>query len=145
VLPEARLLIGSLASEHLLVRHMGDGFVLRDDPYDNWFRCDVRICVRGFVGELVGDFLPADFSSFRDQLRTLDATLVGEAKFAPVEPWVRAHVVVDRLGHIEVNCTATDDFAGGNELRFVLRGDQTMLSAIVRDLDALLARFPSRP
>ena len=143
--PAPRLLIGSLEAEHLLVRPTRYEQAEPTNFYDaNWLRTTIELRVGAFRAEYEGTIMNVDFVRFREAVKLLHETLRGEATFDPLEPWVLVRLVGDGRGHVEAKCTATDRLGMGSELRFTLELDQTMLPAILADLEMLSATFSVR-
>jgi hypothetical protein len=89
----ARLLIGSLASEYLLVQPTRWEFPDIDDYWDgNWFYADVTVVVGAFRGSYEAMLRTEEFLRFRGDLRVLHEKLKGAAAFETMEHWFAVHL-----------------------------------------------------
>jgi hypothetical protein len=59
-----------------------------------------------------------------------------------MEDWLSIVIDGDGRGHFVAQCTARDQPATGNTLRFGLTFDQTQLPATLASLDTVLAAYP---
>jgi hypothetical protein len=145
VAPAPRLLVGSLASEHLLVEPTRWEFPDADDYWDgNWIYSNVAIVVGSFRGSYEAMLRTGEFVQFRDDLKVLHDKLKGAATFQTMEHWLAIQVEGDGRGHFTAKCEARDQPGMGNRLLFDLAFDQTELPALLRDLDELTRAFPVR-
>ena len=111
---------------------------------DNWLSVTVTVCVGAFAGVFSASFLTDEFVAFRAQLQTLHATLRGEAEFTTLEEQLFLKLIGNGRGQVSLKGRALDRAGYGNRLEFELEIDQTHLAVAIRDLDALIERFPVR-
>jgi hypothetical protein len=140
-----RLLIGSLASEHLLVEPTHWEFPDAEDYWDgNWVYANVTVVVGGFRGSYEAMLRTEEFVRFRDHLGQLYGKLTGAAAFETMEHWLAIRVEGDGRGHFTAKCEARDQPGMGNKLLFDLTFDQTELPLLLRDLNELTRAYPVR-
>jgi hypothetical protein len=140
-----RLRIGSKNNEYLLVEPTRWEFPDCEEYWDaNWFYASVTIAAGGFRGSFEALLRAEEFVRFRDELRPLQQSLNGQAKFETMEHWLAIDVEGDGRGHFAARCEARDQPGVGNTLSFTLSFDQTELPAILRDLDEIARRFSVR-
>lgn len=110
-----------------------------EPEYPGWLCAQVTIQVPGFNGFVVASFEPCDFEAFEQNLRALNETLTGVAKFSSRENQVAFSLKGDALGHIEVSGEAWSQPCYGNKLEFEFNIDQTFIPAILAELGAINA------
>ncbi len=111
---------------------------------DNWLSVEVSLSMGGFKGRFHASFLTDELMGFRDQLAVLYKTLKGEAKLVTMETQLLLNLSGDGRGGISLKGEASDQPGIGNRLLFDLDLDQTQLATTLRELDAVLERFPVR-
>jgi len=85
--------------------------------------------------------MTADFARFRDELATMQTTLVGEARLDSYEPNLKLVLSARSLGHISWKLEITPDHL--NEHHTFEDGfDQTYIKPLIDSCDAILERFP---
>ena len=111
---------------------------------DNWLTVEVSLAVGGFGGRFQASFLTAELTEFRDQLVALNKSLKGEAKLATMETQLLLSLTGNGRGGISLKGEAWDQPGIGNRLAFGFNLDQTHLANTLRELDAVIERFPVR-
>jgi len=111
---------------------------------DNWLTVEVSLVVGGFRGRFQASFLTAELTEFRDQLVALNKSLKGEAKLATMETQLLLSLTGNGRGGISLKGEAWDQPGIGNRLAFGFNLDQTHLANTLRELDAVIERFPVR-
>jgi len=111
---------------------------------DNWLAVEVSLAVGGFKGRYDASFLTTELKSFRDQAASLYESLSGEAKLDTLETQLRLTLVGNGKGNISLEGEAWDQPGIGNRLVFRLGLDQTYLAHTLKQLDAVVTRFPVR-
>ena len=111
---------------------------------DNWLTVEVSLAVGGFRGRFRASFLTAELTEFRDQLAVLNKSLEGEAKLVTMETQLLLSLTGNGRGGISLKGDAWDQPGIGNRLAFGLDLDQTHLAKVLRELDAVIERFPVR-
>ena len=111
---------------------------------DNWLTVEVSLAVGGFRGRFQASFLTAELTEFRDQLVALNKSLKGEAKLATMETQLLLSLTGNGRGGISLKGEAWDQPGIGNRLAFGFNLDQTHLANTLRELDAVIERFPVR-
>jgi hypothetical protein len=108
----------------------------------NWINCTARAQAGAFQGQLDNMLLTDELERFRTQVARLYAELTGEAALHTMEHWLCLRLIGDGRGHVELRCRLLDHPVFGNSLDFRLNIDQTFLPALLRQLEAVLQRFP---
>jgi hypothetical protein len=135
--------VGSSNREHVIVRPSRREYPEAADYDDgNWVYATIEIAAGSFRGSFEALLRAEEFVRFRDELRPLYERLTGKATFDTMEGWLRIDVQGDGKGQFHAACEAIDQPGLGNRLRFKIDFDQTELSAIVRDLDAICKAVP---
>lgn len=111
---------------------------LTSDGGYEWLSAKVRIEVGGFVGEVSMSMLLGELIRFKEELELLYRALRGKAEFKTIEGQLHVVVEVDKLGHVTARGELFDGAGVGNELRFEIRFDQTLLWHTVSELDEAL-------
>ena len=111
---------------------------------DNWLSVVVEVRVGAFAAKCDAAFLAQDFGPFRSQLGALYDVLVGEACFTTLEEQLSLRVVGDGRGGLTVTGEVRDRPGGANRLAFEFALDQTSLPSTLRELDAVVSKFPVR-
>ena len=137
--------LGGLEHERVTVDVTGYECAPTGDYHDdNWLSTMVTISVGSFEGRFPASFLSDELVSFRDLLRTLHDTLLGEAKFETLEEQLFLTLKGNGRGQIFLKGHAMDRAGDGNRLEFELQLDQTHLGGTLRDLDTVIETFPVR-
>ncbi len=137
------IVIGADGAEQLSMHVTRREFPEASDYWDgNWVYTTIRIRAGAFRGEYEALLRTDELASFRDQLRTLHATLKGSATFETMEHWLRVDIQGDGRGHFQGKCEARDQPGIGNTLRFELTFDQTELPRVITALDEVVRAFP---
>jgi hypothetical protein len=137
------VLIGSAASDHLLIRAERRENSNSTDFLDgNWINCRVEVRSGAFAGAIDASLRAEAFASFRDQLRELTKTLKGNASFIPMEPWVTINLKGDCRHELEALCLVRDQLSGGNVLHATIKLQASFLPEILAGLDRICEAFP---
>ncbi len=134
-------------SEHERVKRTVSGYESQpsgDSHEDNWLMVDVSVAVGGFRGRFQATFRTAELTEFRDQLMALYKSLKGEAKLITMEAQLLLSLTGNGRGDISLKGEAWDQPGIGNRLSFGIDLDQTHLASTLRELDAVIERFPVR-
>ena len=135
--------VGGAAAEFVAIRVLTRS--PEPDYWDgNWLTCDVTLHVGGFRGAFHANLRTTEFQQFFEQLQELQARLTGTARFEAMEAQLTLALEGDGRGHIAVHGQAQDVAGTGHVLRFRLDLDQTELSTAVKQVAALLRRYPVR-
>lgn len=108
----------------------------------NWIKTKVTAKGGAFSGQYFADFMTTDYELLKRDLLKLNNDFNGQAKFEPLEGELVLQIRGDGLGHFEVHCTACDQPGLGGKLAFGLSFDQTELSRLIKELDAITKLFP---
>src|SRR4051812_7690600 len=100
--------------------------VAADCGYE-WLSARVTVNVGGFVGDVSMSLLFDELPRFKGELESVYRTLRGKAELQTIEGQLHIMVEVDNLGHVEASGKLLDAAGIGNELRFKIRFDQTVL------------------
>lgn len=111
---------------------------------DNWLTVTVKVSAGGFRGNIGAAILTSELKKFSDELHPLFQKLNGAAEFVTLEEQLRLKLEGDGKGHIRLEGDVHDRAGIGNRLSFSLQFDQTSLGASIRELEAVLTKFPVR-
>jgi hypothetical protein len=140
---EAVFRCGGEAAEYVEVTIFGRSVPGATDFWDgNWLRSEVRLRVGGFTGAYSANLRTDELAGFATQLRTLRVELRGDAQLRTMEAQLNLAFVGDGRGHFQVKGEARDEAGTGNQLSFELSMDQTDLVPLLRQLEAVLERYP---
>jgi hypothetical protein len=116
------------------------------DRWDgNWLHVTAQCAQDGAIVAASGPILEAaDLETFRDRLAAVSASQAGEATLRSTEPNIVVRVAAaDGLGQIGVRVELTSDpRSQGHWFAFAI--DPSYLAETIRQLDAVLERFPVR-
>jgi len=141
------------------VQIRGDGNVIQidvfgyerpdaNDEYDaNWLRAKCSVTVAEFSAILSLALVTRDFARFADELEQAVQLLKGTAAFSTVEAGLGIEIKFTTAGHAEVFGSArsqTSFVPDQSVLSFSFETDQTYLAQSVRELKAIVSRFPVR-
>jgi hypothetical protein len=107
-----------------------------------WLESRVRLAAGGFRAEFAATLRAEEFVRFRDGVRACMTNLTGTFEFATMEHQLEIVGSGDGLGHFTAQCIARDVAGIGNELRFELELDQTVLPTWAFALDELVTTYP---
>ena len=111
---------------------------------DNWVVTQIEVRVRGFKGKARAALRTTELIEFGSKLRPLHETLSGTAEFTTLEGQSHLQLEGDGKGPINLKGEVMDQAGVGNRLHFSLEFDQSRLADSVRDLDAVISKFPVR-
>ena len=119
-----------------------------DDEYDaNWLRARCSVTVAEFSAVLSLALVTHDFARFADELEQAVQLLKGTAAFSTAEAGLAVEVKFTTAGHAEV-CgsvrSQTSFVPDRSVLSFSFETDQSYLAHTVRELRAVVSRFPVR-
>ena len=111
---------------------------------DNWLAVKVSLSVGAFRGSFQASFLTEEIVLFREGVAALYETLTGIARFIAMENQLFLELSGNGRGNIAIKGEARDQCGVGNRLEFELNIDQTQLAETMKELDAVIERFPVR-
>ena len=118
---------------------------LSDNSDDNsWLTSQVTINVGMFSGQFSAQLQSHDFIYFRDALKKLFNTLIGQAKFETIEGQIEIIFMGNGRGGISVTGCAMDSPGCGNSLDFNFNIDQSYIPNIICELDEIISMFSGR-
>jgi hypothetical protein len=137
------------------VQIRGDGKVIQievfgyaNDEYDaNWLRAKCSVTMAEFSAVLNLALVTHDFARFADELEQAVQLLKGTATFSTVEAGLAIEIKFTTAGHAEVFGSArsqTSCVPDVSVLSFSFETDQSFLTHTVRELKAIVSRFPVR-
>lgn len=106
-----------------------------------WLSARVKIDVGGFVGEVSMTLLYSELQRFKEELEPVYQKLRGKAELKTLEGQLHLVVSVDKTGHVTVEGEVMDGAGIGNQLRFTIRFDQTLLRHTISELDEALSEI----
>jgi hypothetical protein len=119
-----------------------------NDEYDaNWLRARCSVTVAEFSAVLSLALVTHDFARFADELEQAVQLLKGTATFSTVEAGLAIEIKFTTAGHAEVFGSARSQMSmepDVSALSFSFETDQSFLAHTVRDLKAIVSRFPVR-
>lgn len=135
------VVIGNARGEHVEISVIGrEGGLTGDYDDDNWINSVIAVRVRGFSGRYQASLRSDDFTALQAALRDLIAG-AGGSEWVPLEPWIELRFVQSGT-EFNVVGLAREQLSEGNSLRFTLRLSAVGVSATLRAIDALLAKYP---
>ena len=140
------------------VQIRGDGNVIQievfgyerpdaSDEYDaNWLRARCSVTVAEFSAVLSVALVTHDFARFADELEQAVQLLKGTASFSTAEAGLGLEIRFTTAGHAEVfgSARSRSYVPGVSELLFSFETDQSFLAHTVREVRAIVSRFPVR-
>ena len=141
------------------VQIRGDGNVIRigvfgyerpdaNDEYDsNWLRARCSITVAEFSAVLSLALVTHDFTRFADELEQAVQLVKGAASFSTVEAGLAIDIKFTAAGHAEIFGSVRSQRSlvpDVSVLSFSFETDQSFLAQTVRELKAIVSRFPVR-
>jgi hypothetical protein len=111
---------------------------------DNWLKVSVTVSVGAFDGTFPATFLTEEFVAFRNELKKMYESLHGNAKFTTLEDQLSLELSGNGRGQILLKGYALDRAGDGNRIEFRLEIDQTHVARTLRELDAIVEKFPVR-
>ncbi|MEY2452271.1 MAG: hypothetical protein QOD92_1845 [Acidimicrobiaceae bacterium] len=138
-----KFVVGSLASDHVIVRVLGREREATDYWDGNWLITPITINAGRFRGEVPADLRSEELRRFRSELQEVHSSLSGEAVLASLDGWISLVVKCEWNGSLTVTRTANDRPGTGSELEFKIEGmDQSHLPELIAPLLAVEAAFP---
>jgi len=118
------------------------------DEYDaNWLRAKCSVTLAEFSAVLSLALVTHDFARFADELEQAVQLLKGRATFSTAEAGLGIEIKFTTAGHADVFGSArsqTSFVPDQSVLSFSFETDQTYLEQTVRELKAIVSRFPAR-
>lgn len=121
-------------------------FLDSTDQWDgNWLDVTVRVRhLRAVVWASGAILTTMDLATWRDGCSKLYKGEVDLATLNPLEPELEVAICkVDAVGHLELRIDITPDHLSQNHT-FRIEIDQSYLPGLIRELDAILVKFPVR-
>lgn len=118
------------------------------DEYDsNWLRARCSVTVAEFSAVLSLALVTHDFARFTDELEQAVQLLTGRATFSTVEAGLAIEIKFTTGGHAEIFGSVRSQRSlvpDVSVLSFSFETDQSFLAHTVRELKAIVSRFPVR-
>ena len=137
------MILGEPTTEFLRLEVLGRAYP--PTPYScdgNTVTAHVTLAAGGFRGSFTSLFHLDDLKQFHDELRELPRVPEGTAEFSPLEEPLQFEVGCDGKGRCIVKCEAADRTINPNRLLFELTFEQTAISGVLSQLDAIFEAFP---
>ena len=123
----------------------GYSYPQSEDYWDgNWIRVDVNVRITGFSGNMSGHIRLEELQDLVTILQHIHGNLSGTAIFSTTEEWIGFEIKIGKLGEVHIRGFLQDYWSQHNVLSFVIRSDQTYLLSPIKQLKAILTRFPIR-
>ena len=119
----SEILIGSAGGDHVSIK-------IGSPNREEWRGAEVEVRCDGWIGRMRASFMKGELGRFSEEIRQLHRKLSGSAELQPLEPNLTLALTGDGKGHVTVDGTARNDFAGGTRLVFRFEIDQTFLDDI---------------
>jgi hypothetical protein len=129
---------GSLTIEVHGYQHPG----VEDQDDANWLSCTLTVKAGPITGGYKSSFTTYDLIRLHDDLKNVLTTLTGVVSFENTESDIEFNIEFNKRGGAAVNGVAHPNRWQGASLRFRLETDQSTLSQTLRQLEAVLRRFP---
>ena len=137
--------IGILPRSQVVLDVMRRELPSAEDYWDgNWLVVQVTVAMGSWRGEFEAGLRSTEFEQFLAGVRHLQENLDSAAEFTTDEGWLHLRLMGDGLGHIRVEGRATDQPGTSDALSFRTDFDQTYLSALIPELEAVMTAFPVR-
>jgi hypothetical protein len=141
--PAAILLIGASAAERVEISVFGRAPATVAEPdARHRLAVEVEIAAGVFAGRYSATFRSRDFAALRDALRAVLSTTTGEARFTASGGQLALRLSATDGGGIALEGAARHPAGGANMLAFAFTLDRTRLVEPLRQLDAIVVRFP---
>jgi len=118
------------------------------DEYDaNWLKARCSVTLAEFSAVLSLSVLAQDFVRFADELEQAVQSLKGTSTFSTVECGLRMEIKFTTGGHADVFGSVRSQMSfvpDQSMLSFSFETDQSFLTPTVRELRAIVSRFPVR-
>src|SRR4051812_42855804 len=135
--------LGFFDRERIEVTLIGSPADVKTEGYD-WIKARIQVWAGGFTGDVQVFICLGDIVRFRQELEAVYNDARGIAQFKTLEDQLYIRVECDALGHIAATGYLKDDLAGGGELKFDLRYDQTLLwHTLSETADVLFELLPT--
>src|SRR5882724_9758630 len=135
--------LGFFDRERIEVTLIGSPADKETEGFD-WVKARVQVWAGGFTGDVQICICLSDIVRFRQELEPVYNDLRGAAEFKTIENQLYIRVESDALGHITATGYLKSDFVLGDELKFDLRFDQTLLfHTLSETADALFELSPA--
>ena len=119
-----------------------------DDGYDaNWLRAKCSVTVAEFSVVLSLALATHDFARFTDELEQAVKVVNGTASFSTAEEGLAVEIKFTTAGHADVFGSVRSQTSSVPDvpvLSFSFETDQSFLAQTVRELKAIVSRFPVR-
>jgi hypothetical protein len=140
------LLIGASAAERVEISVLErDAVTVGEAGSNHRLAVEVEIAAGVFAGRYPAAFRIRDFVAFREALRALLSTAAGEARFTASGGQLAMRLSASAGGGVALEGAARHPAGGANMLAFAFTIDRARLVEPLRQLDAIVARFPSLP
>jgi hypothetical protein len=111
---------------------------------DNWLSVSIRVRAGGFQGNADAAILTWELVKLASDLRPLVDKLSGAAEFLTLEEQLSFNLEGKGKGHFDFHGEVLDQAGMGNRLRFTLKFDRSSLDSSLRELEAVIVKFPQR-
>jgi len=110
----------------------------------NWLKCRVTISAAEINGSFHAEFRTHEFARFRDALKPVLIRLGGEATFETIERELECKIELTGTGGAHVHTVAKTRGMVAWEILFSYESDQSFLAESLRELEAIIAKYPVR-
>jgi hypothetical protein len=134
---------GGEHNEALVISVSGRAYHHSKDYWDgNWLLVHANVQARHFTATVPGLLRAEELSDFSAKLSKFQQEPVEPVEFSTVERWLSLFVETDKLGHVRVSGSVSDNFGLPNRLEFVLVSEQAALPAAVRQIEQVVKAYP---
>lgn len=114
-----------------------------DDYWDgNWLNANITVTVPGYHASFNSDLRAEEIRSFLNDLTHMNQSLNGHAKFHSMEEMIQFDGQINKVGQIEWKGRTTYPAGTGTTLSFNLFSDQSFLTDLICELEAVVNEFP---
>jgi hypothetical protein len=130
-------------NESLVIAVAGRAYHHSKDYWDgNWLLVKAHLQARHFTATVPGLLRAEELSDFRAKLAAFQQMPVEPVDFSTMERWLTLFIESDKLGHVRVSGSVSDNFGLPNRLEFVLQTDLPTLPATVSQLEQVVKAYP---
>lgn len=130
-------------NESLIISVSGRAYHHSKDYWDgNWLLVNANLQARHFTATVPGLVRAEELGEFSEKLGKFQQEQAEPVDFSTMERWLTLFLESDRLGHVRVTGSISDNFGLPNRLEFVLTSALTALPATVQQVAQVVKAYP---
>jgi hypothetical protein len=134
---------GGEHNESLVISVAGRAYHHSKDYWDgNWLLVKAILQAQHFTATVPGLLRAEELSDFRTKLAAFQQAPVEPVDFNTMERWLTLFIESDKLGHVRVSGSVSDNFGLPNRLEFVLQTEQALLPETVTQVEQVIKAYP---